>query len=140
MKQTATLIVAIALIACLPACNHESSQQSGSGTGSSSSSSAGRITTEKAQQALNQWIARAGSGQVTIVGGVREVSAENAATAELKFTNFVYQSSQTKETRNYSGPGNATFVHYTDGRWVLNKVLAGDVWASTTWSPNIEVR
>lgn len=140
MKQTATLTLAIVLIACLPACNHESSQQSGSSTDSSSSSNSGRITTEKAQQVLNQWIGRAGSGQVTIVGGVREVPAENAATAELKFTNFVYQSSQTKETRNYSGPGNATFVHYTDGRWVLNKVLAGDVWANTTWSPNIEIR
>lgn len=141
MKQTATLTVVLVLIACLPACNHESSQQNGSSTGtSSSSSSPGRITTETAQQVLNQWIARAGSGQVTIVGGVREVPAENAATAELKFTNFVYTSSQTKETRNYSGPGNATFVHYTDGRWVLNKVLAGDVWTNTTWSPNIEIR
>lgn len=140
MKQTAILTVVLVLIACLLACNHESAQQSGSSTGSSGSSSSGRITTEKAQQVLNQWIARAGSGQVTIVGGVRELPTDNAATAELKFTNFVYQSSQTKETRNYSGAGNATFVHYTDGRWVLNKVMAGDVWANTTWSPNAEVR
>lgn len=134
MKQPTSLAASLLLTACLLACASPSSQQT------STSSDAGRITTEKAQQALNQWIARAGSGQVTIVGGVRELPNENAATAELKFTNFVYQSSQTKETRNYSGAGNATFMHYTDGRWVLNKVVAGDVWASTSWTPNIDIR
>lgn len=134
MKQlrlfTACLVLATGLLACA---SHSS--QPGS-----SASDAGKITTEKAQQALNQWITRAGSGQVSIVGGVREVPAENAATAELKFTKFVYQSSRTKQTLEYSGSGNATFMHYTDGRWVLSKVLVGDVWANTTWSPNIEVR
>lgn len=137
MKQLRSLGVGLVLTVCLLSCTSQSSQQSSS---SSSSSGAGRITTEKAQQALNQWISRAGSGQVTIVGGVREVPAENAATAELKFTKFVYVSSRTKQTLEYSGSGNATFMHYTDGRWVLSKVLAGDVWTNTTWSPNIDIR
>lgn len=137
MKHAMSLAISLTLAACLSACASQSSLQSSS---SSSSSGTGQITTEKAQQALNQWITRAGRGQVTIVGGVREVPAENAATAELKFSNFIYQSNQTKETRNYSGPGTATFMHYTDGRWVLNKVVAGDVWASTSWTPNIDIR
>lgn len=137
MRQLRSLTVGLVLAVFLLACTSQSSLQSSS---SSSSSNAGRITTEKAQQALNQWIARAGSGQVTIVGGVRELPAENAATAELKFDNFVYQSSQTKENRHYSGTGNATFMHYTDGRWVLSKVVAGDVWASTSWTPNIDIK
>jgi hypothetical protein len=139
MRQLRSFTVGLVLAVFLLACTAQSSLQS-SGSSSSSSSNAGQITTEKAQQALNQWVARAGSGQVTIVGGVRELPAENAATAELKFTNFVYQSSQTKQTRNYSGTGNATFMHYTDGRWVLSKVIAGDVWASTSWTPNIDIR
>jgi hypothetical protein len=134
MKQAISLAMSLAFAVCLLGCASQSSQQT------SSASDAKRITTEKAQQALNQWIAHAGKGQVTIVGGVREVPAENAATAELKFTNFVYQSSKTKQALQYSGSGNATFMHYTDGRWVLSKVLAGDVWTNTTWSPNIEVR
>lgn len=137
MKQITGYAISLIVTACLTACTSHSSPRS---IDIGSSSDSGRITTEKAQQALNQWITSAGSGQVSIVGGVRELPAENAATAELKFSNFIYQSSQTKETQNYSGPGNATFMHYTDGRWVLSKVLAGDVWANTTWSPNIEIR
>jgi len=137
MKHLKSLTAGLVLAVCLLSCTPRYSPQSSS---SSSSSDAGRITTEKAQQALNQWITQAGKGQVTIVGGVREVPAENAATAELKFTNFVYVSSRTKQTLQYSGSGNATFMHYTDGRWVLNKVLVGDVWTNTTWSPNIDIR
>jgi hypothetical protein len=134
MKQITSLAVSLVLTACLLACASQSSQQT------SSSSDDSRITTEKAQQALNQWITAAGSGQVSIVGGVRELPSENAATADLTFSNFTYVHSQTSQTRHYSGAGKAVFMHYTDGRWVLNKVTIGDVWANTTWTPNSEVR
>ena len=135
MKRITSLAAILLLLAYISACNSQSAQQA-----SNASSNDGRITTEKAQRALNQWISFAGKGQVSIVGGVRELPTENAATAELTLTDFTFPDSQTKQTRHYSGAGKAIFVHYTDGRWMLNKVTIGDVWANTTWTPNSEVR
>ena len=134
MKQLTSLAASLVLITLLLACAPQPSQTT------ITASDTGKITTEKAQAALNQWVTSAGSGQVSIVGGVRELPTENAATAELKLTELTYVSSQTKQTRHYSGAGTATFMHYTDGRWVLSKVTVGDVWANTSWTPNIEVR
>lgn len=134
MKRSIFLAASLIFTAWLLACSSQPSQQT------SAPSDDGRITTEKAQRVLTQWIAAAGSGQVSIVGGVREVPSENAATADLTFSNFTYVHSQTNQTRHYSGAGKAIFIHYTDGRWVLNKVTIGDVWANTTWTPNSEVR
>jgi hypothetical protein len=137
MKKLLLLAANLILIACLIACTSQSSPRS---TDIGNSSDSGQITTEKAQQALNQWVTSAGGGQVSIVGGVRELPTENAATADLTLTGLTWQSSQTKQTRHYSGAGKAMFVHYTDGRWVLSKVTVGDVWANTSWTPNIEIR
>lgn len=134
MKQITSLAACVVMVILLLACATQPSQQI------DIPSDAGKITTEKAQQALNKWVTSAGSGQVSIVGGVRELPTENAATAELKLTELTYVSSQTKQTRHYSGAGTATFMHYTDGRWVLSKVTVGDVWANTSWTPNIEIR
>lgn len=134
MKRSLSLPLLLALAIGLTGCKTNSSSPI------SVSSDSGKITTEKAQRALDNWISSAGSGQVSIVGGVRELPTENAATAELKLSNFNYQSTQTKQYRTYSGSGTATFVHYTDGRWVLNKVLIGDAMRNTSWTPSIEIR
>ena len=134
MKRITSLAASFVLITLLVACASQPSQTT------ITASDTGKITTEKAQKALNQWITSAGSGQVSIVGGVRELPTENAANADLKLTELTYVSSQTKQTRHYSGAGTATFMHYTDGRWVLSKVTVGDVWANTSWTPNIDIR
>jgi hypothetical protein len=135
MKRVTAHAASFVVAACLIACTSSSPRTIDIPPPSTS----GQITTEKAQQALNQWIAAAGGGQVSIVGGVRELPAENAAIADLTVTNLTWQS-QTNETRRYSGAGKATFVHYTDGHWALSKVTVGDVYASTSWSPNMEIR
>ena len=135
MKRITSLAASFVLISLLLACAPQPSQPI-----NASSSDIGKITTEKAQRALNQWVTSAGSGQVSIVGGVRELPTENAANADLKLTELTYVSSQTKQTRHYSGAGTATFMHYTDCRWVLSKVTVGDVWANTSWTPNIDIR
>ena len=134
MKRITSLAASFVLITLLVACASQPSQTT------ITASDTGKITTEKAQRALNQWVTSAGSGQVSIVGGVRELPTENAANADLKLTELTYVSSQTKQTRHYSGAGTATFMHYTDGRWVLSKVTVGDVWANTSWTPNIDIR
>jgi hypothetical protein len=66
---------------------------------------------------------------------------ENAATVELKFNTFNYTLSNSPDRgRLYSGRGTAAFVHYNDGRWVLNKVQIGESFDTVSWSPNIEVK
>ena len=107
------------------------------------------VTSDKAQQAIDQWADGARSHScreqgelcsVTIQGGVREIPQENKAIAELKFTDFVYKPSNESNERIYSGDGRATFVKYTDGRWSLSEIRLGDIYASTTWKPGIDVR
>jgi len=41
----------------------------------------------------------------------------------------------------YSGPGEATFSHFTDGRWLLTKISTSEGINSFTWDNlNIEVK
>jgi hypothetical protein len=98
----------------------------------------GKLTTRRAQQAVSQW-----SGGGINVTGVREIPQENAASAVLYFSSFNIRQDglfgQTS-TRTYSGPGEATFVHYTDGRWVLVKVVTSEGLNSVWWDNlNIQV-
>jgi len=104
----------------------------------------GVLTQEAAQDAINQWATSkfaANKNAVKIIGGVRELPAENSATAELQFDSFNYTLTQSPDTgRIYNGRGIATFAHYTDGRWVLNRVQIGQAFDTVTWSPNIEAK
>ena len=101
--------------------------------------SGGKLTTQKAQQAVSQW-----SGGGLIVTGVQELPQQNAATAAISFANFnVRQQGLFGMTSNrmYSGPGEATFTHFTDGRWVLVKVSTAEGFNSVWWDNlNIQVR
>jgi hypothetical protein len=104
---------------------------------SSSSCSGGTLTTDCAQMALNKFFKR-GSGR--IIGGIREITSENTGVAELDIRDFIYTRKGDTREFIYSGKGKAVFAHYTDGRWVLNKVVIGDMFDNVTWSPNIEVQ
>jgi hypothetical protein len=139
------------LCALFTSCNSAYQQPATSGSSSSSttssqssSSSNGVLTTEKAEKAVETWANRArtssctGNCLVKLLGGVREIPQQNAAVAELKFTDFIYQPSNEKVERIYSGAGTATFVRYTDRRWVLNEIKIGDIYASTSWKPQID--
>jgi len=99
----------------------------------------GKLTTQRAQQALSQW-----SGGGIMVTGVQEIPQQNAASAALSFSSFNVRQQgffgQTS-TRAYTGPGEATFTHYTDGRWVLVKVTTSEGFNSVWWDNlNIQVR
>jgi hypothetical protein len=75
-----------------------------------------KLTNEKAQRAIAQWFTSIGGIPALVtVTGVLEVPQENAANADLIFSNF-----------DKTARGNAIFIHYNDGRWVLNKIVAPD--------------
>jgi hypothetical protein len=110
---------------------------------STTSTSSSVLTTENCQVALNQWATSLGTGQVTIVGGIQELPAQNAATAQLRFIELRYQSPRDNSAQVYSGTGVATFLHYTDGRWVLHRITFGqdNLGLGGFWyEPNIDIR
>ena len=76
-----------------------------------------KLTTQRVQQTLGQW-----SNGGIVVTGVQEIPQQNAASATLLFSNFNVRQQGLfggTITRAYTGPGEATLTHYTDGRWVL---------------------
>jgi len=93
----------------------------------------GKLTTDKAQRALNTWVS---SGSVT-VRGIQEVPTENAAVAQLSFSNLGYNLHDPlfggQKSKTYSGPGTAIFTHYNDGRWVLTKITIGQGFDAVWW-------
>ncbi|MHB8391474.1 MAG: hypothetical protein ACYDBH_18160 [Acidobacteriaceae bacterium] len=98
-------------------------------------SGGGKLTNQKAQQAISQWLMRIGDGAASVtVTGVVEVPQENVAKADVTLSNFVWHSPKNDavtaivlgpggEKHTYSGRVDAIFVHYNDGRWVLNKIV-----------------
>ena len=97
----------------------------------STQSLAGTLTNARAQHVLSSFLR---PGQVK-VNGVREIPQQNAAMVDLTITNFVYNLPKNDAItayamgpgggqRTYSGKATATFIHYTDGRWVLNRIDA----------------
>lgn len=95
----------------------------------STPSLAGTLTDARAQRVLSAFL---DTGKVQ-VNGVREIPQQNAATADLTLTNFVYILPKNDAItayamgpgggrRTYSGKATAIFLHYTDGRWVLNRI------------------
>jgi len=101
----------------------------------------GKLTTDKAQRALNTWVS---SGSVA-VRGIQEVPTENAAVAQLSFSNLSYNLHDPlfggQKSKTYSGPGTAIFTHYNDGRWVLAKITIGEGFDAVWWDNlNINVR
>lgn len=110
-----------------------------------------KLTNDMASKAVFKWSIGAfvcqcsgpctgSGGSVVEVTGVQELPQENAARAILTFQKAPINHSCPGE-RIYSGLGEATFIHYTDGRWVLTKVSTSEGINSATWDNlNIEVK
>jgi len=98
-----------------------------------------KLTTQRVQQTLSQW-----SNGGIVVTGVQEIPQQNSASAALLFSSFNIRQNGLfggTTTRAYTGPGEATLTHYTDGRWVLVKVSTSEGFNSTWWDNlNLQVR
>jgi hypothetical protein len=136
VHRSATWNSFLILVALIAGCN--------SGTGSSLlEGSSVKLTNQKAQNAVVVWDQGRG-GAVTVVG-VREVPQDGSAVASIQLTNVTLKinnpfGGQATE-RTYTGPGEAMFVHYNDGRWVLTKVQTSEGLNSVWWDNlNIEAR
>lgn len=104
------------------------------GCGSSGTRGSGALTREKAQKALNKALDGFIKGGAVTVQGVREIPAENSAEADLNFQDFRWQAPL--GLGSFSGTGTAKFSHYSDGRWVLTKII----WSYGTYlDANVEV-
>lgn len=138
MKLTLAFLFVLSVI--LTGCNSAPSYSSSSGSSSSSSSSSdsSKLTTEKAQDAIDRFAKANGTGRIRIKGGVREIPAQNSATAEVDVDEWT-----DNERRQFKGkPAVAGFSHYSDGRWALTEfvVRLPESYGSVTWKPTIEVR
>jgi hypothetical protein len=113
-----------------------------------------KLTNAKASKTVVQWEGSFGgficrcnppcainSGELPVeVTGVQELPQENAARAILTFQKAPLTHA-CPGGRIYSGPGEANFIHYTDGRWVLTKVSTSEGINSYIWDNlNIEAR
>ncbi|WP_448572621.1 hypothetical protein [Trichothermofontia sp.] len=123
-----SLVLLFALLAALAGCNK--SQEYSGFSGGLLNWDSGRLTTAKAQRALDKWIGNA--GEVTVIG-IQELPQENAAKVDISFSNIKTKSEILGE-RNYSGPGFATFSRYNDGRWFLVGVSTSQGFDSVWWS------
>jgi hypothetical protein len=91
-----------------------------SNSSSSSETYTGELTNEVAKRTVQRWYKK---GSVDVVG-VQELPQQNSAVAQLKFTDLYYKADG-RDNLTYSGPAEAVFVHYNDGRWVLSKITIG---------------
>ena len=110
MKRLQIVILQVALLVLLTGCNK-----------SEELFDSGKLTNAKAQRAVDKWIGNAGK---VVVQGIQESPQENAAKVYLSFTDFRHKTDYGAQ-KNYSGSGVALFIHYTDGRWFLTKVVIG---------------
>lgn len=107
MTNSRIAVPFLVLIALMVGCQNTSNQSGGD---------SGRLTKDKAQRALNKWIAARGEISVQ---GIQELPQQNAARVDVNFTHYRFNS-MTFGAEDHSGPGTAMFSHYTDGRWVLS--------------------
>lgn len=72
------------------------------------------------------------------VSGVRDIPAESSAIADLDMTQLYWDTDGILRLPSKSASGQASFKHYTDGRWVLASVSWND--GRRTVAPNLTVR
>lgn len=127
---------------------HNSSSETASGSNSSDS---GKLTTAKAQEAVDKAITQIRSeynhGANTIldggsasVQGIQELPQENAAQSDVTYNGITSQCGDGSIREPWKN-GVAVFKHYNDGRWVLTKLTTNAAiacWGSFT--VNIEVK
>jgi hypothetical protein len=138
MKNAGILVLLFSIP--LAACNTAPSGTGTESTPSKAKPDSGKLTNDKAQNALNTWVGRY-AGASMIVVGIRELPQENAAIADLRINNFRFTIDTGYVRMNKECPscsGTARFSHYSDGRWMLTTLLTsvGGEWKNI----NIEAR
>jgi hypothetical protein len=127
-------------------------------------SAAGSLTNDGVEQAVRDFMSGFTKGGEIEVDGVRELPNENAATADLRFVNWVCTTTAegglSKQSpppvtrdqfgmpstvfgprlRTYNVRGQAVLKHYTNGRWVLTEVRVGSGFNTVTVSGSVVVR
>jgi len=133
-------------------------------TSSASGSSGVGLTDGKVQLAVRSFMRDFTKGGSINVEGVQELPNQNAATADLRFSNWVcsttYEGGLSKQApppvthdrygmpsstfglrlRTYNTPGLAVLKRYNDGRWVLKEVRVGSGFNTVTISGTQEIR
>jgi YARHG domain len=129
-----------------------------------STSGGGSLNNSNVQNAVDSFMRGFTKGGSIIVEGIRELPNENAATADLRFSDWVssttYEGRLSKENpppvtkdpygmpsstfglrlKTYNVRGIAILKHYTDGRWVMSEVRLGSGLNTVTLSGSQEVR
>lgn len=124
----------------------------------------GSLTNSSVQNAVNSFMSAFTKGGSIVVEGVRELPNENAATADLRFSNWVcsttYEGGLSKENPppvtkdrfgmpsstfglrlvTYNTNGIAVLTHFNDGRWVLKQVRIGEGFKAVNVTGTMEVR
>lgn len=127
-------------------------------------SPAGSLTNSNVQNTVNAFMSEFTKGGNIVVDGIRELPNENAATADLKFVNWVcsttYEGGLSKQTPppvtkdrfgmpsstfglrlvTYNTRGIAVLKHYNDGRWVLTQVRVGEGFNAVNINGSRDVR
>lgn len=127
-------------------------------------SSTGTLTDDGVERAVRDFMSGFTKGGEIEVDGVRELPNENAATADLRFVNWVCTTTAegglSKQSpppvtrdqfgmpstvfgprlRTYNVRGQAVLKHYTDGRWMLTEVRVGSGFNTVTVSGSVVVR
>jgi hypothetical protein len=130
----------------------------------SSNSSASALTDSNVQRAVRSFMNEFTKGGNINVEGVQELPNQNAATADLRFVNWVcsttYEGGLSKQNpppvtydrygmpssafglrlRTYNTTGLAVLKRYNDGRWVLKEVRVGSGFNTITITGTAEVR
>lgn len=99
------------------------------------------LSNSAAESALNQWGMCADRVKVQ---GIQELPQQSAARAILQFSNCQLSGGHSMfggKSRSYSGPGEAVFIKFNDGTWVLSKVQTSEGMDSVHWDDlNVRVR
>lgn len=125
-------------------------RQSVSSSSPSSGPSSGKLTTAKVQEAVDKAIAQIRSeynygvnrildGGNATVKGIQELPQDNAAQADVIYTNIVSQCGSGTSREPWKN-GVAVFKHYNDGRWVLTQLTNANRSCWSKFSLNIEIR
>lgn len=135
-----------------------------------SATSSGGLTNSNVESAILQLVSNLRLDGSISVEGIQEVPQQNAAVADVSFSNFkygrnfhqqpvsisqykqgagrktgsywkdTYNETMKPQTATYSGRGNAVLKRYNDGRWVLKEVRWGNGFDGLGWNGTVEVR
>ena len=77
----------------------------------------GRLTNQMAENAIG-----AASNAIPKVIGIQEIPQQNAAKVDLQISHLFFNVGVNWQKLDYSGPAQAMFIHYNDGKWILTDI------------------